>query len=170
MTRHEEAYHIALSCAADVFFDYVCDLTEHGFKELNLVTGFEDFTRVLASMLVNCAKDPNLYAAMLHEDEAGGMSLHVVSRVADYRIVELLDLHFAPAATTLEQERARVQAKFDELMARHEKTRAALDELNSLTSRTGSPSLLSPPGPSLALRKGSPRRPLGRFVPDSSGR
>jgi len=117
VTRKEDAFNIQVSSLADVFFDWVCVLDEGGFGQLQLVAAFGEFIRIFSTMLANCIRDPNAYAAMIVPSE-GGMTLHIVNRIGDYRIVELLELPLSPGASSPEGERRRVQAKFEELQAR----------------------------------------------------
>jgi hypothetical protein len=132
--QHDASFLVQLTCFTDVFFDWVCQVDEHVFRELELVSPFNEFSRVLASVLVNCLRDPSSYAAMLVERDEMSMSFHVVNKIGDYRIVELLELSFTPGAMNDHDERVRVQARFDELAARCDKAKAALDELSSMSS------------------------------------
>ena len=127
-----------------MFFDWICVIDQTGFRDLELVCSFTDFPRVLTSLLQNCLRDPSAFACLLIENEFG-LALHIVNRIEDYRIVELIDLQFVRASSSDAELRARVQAKFDELSAKYEKATVALQELSSMSSpRTTLPIHASP--------------------------
>ena len=119
----------------------VCVVDEETYKELHLVTSYHEFARVLSSMLQNCNRDPDTFATMLVERD-GALAFLVVNRIGDYRIVQLLELEFHRAAANDAEERARVQARFDDLNARLERATAALQEFMSMSSpRTSTPAV-----------------------------
>ena len=139
--RKDEGYVVQLTSASNVFFDWVCVVDEETYKELHLVTSYHEFARVLSSMLQNCNRDPDTFATMLVERD-GALAFLVVNRIGDYRIVQLLELEFHRAAANDAEERARVQARFDDLNARLERATAALQEFMSMSSpRTSTPAV-----------------------------
>eukprot|EP01060_Flectonema_neradi_P020752 TRINITY_DN2824_c3_g1_i1.p1 TRINITY_DN2824_c3_g1~~TRINITY_DN2824_c3_g1_i1.p1 ORF type:complete len:257 (+),score=53.90 TRINITY_DN2824_c3_g1_i1:37-807(+) len=132
---------IELSSECDLFFQYTCNINQHGYEDLkheqDLQCDLKDFTHTLMRMLNKCIKESTSYALLILQRE-GNAVLQFIQNM-EYKFVQLLQLPFKESPEFVI--RQQISYRYNALKARLSMMQARLQDVNALV-KVKNPSLL----------------------------